>query len=580
MFNQQKLKDSLSRVNRKWGLYCLGTLCIYLAINQLTHNIDVYYDASIGILFRRWIEAAVFALPILYCKRKAITYVWLFLLGAYLWSIMWYFRTYATIMPLSSYLMFNNTDGLASYISGSFQAKDGWIMLPLIIFGIVYHCIKQQESGNNSGKTRLLLPLLLCFLVSLPYWPNKRSEIKQPIILNTLTSARAFKEYGIINFWIYQLSKLQSLSPAEKKTVDDFFNKHQLLTPQASSYQAENKNLILILVESLQSWAIGLNHQGVAVTPNLDELLLQKNNVYIPHMLSQVKDGRSSDAQLIINTGLLPLNTGAAASLCADNLYPSLPHALKIRGYHTASLTCDDKDFWNQGRTSAAYGFDKLYAGLQNGYEKMYADSLLFDAGIPILNQLPQPFYAQVVTFSMHMPYNDMQNKNSRLLNKTFPNEEIRNYLISVELFDQRLSLFLDKLKEHKLYDNSIIVIVGDHEQLTFNHYEGRSECKVSDCLVPFIVLNSSLHTQHSHKVFGQIDIYPTLLHLMGCSDYNFRGLGEDIFGDKVSDMAVYRTTETLYGNEAQPNDSIQKYRKDIWRISDIVLRMDYFNCR
>lgn len=580
MFNQEMLKDGLSKVNRKWGLYCLGTLCIYLSINQLTHAIDVYYDSSFDVFFRRWVEAGVFALPIFFCKRKVVTCLWLFLLGAYLCSVMWYFRTYATIMPLSSYLMFNNTDGLASYISGSFQAKDIWILLPLILFGIVYSRMAKQEPKSSSWKPGLLLTALLCLLVSLPYWPNKRPENKQPIILNTLTSARAFKEFGILNFWIYQLSKLQSLSPAEEKAVDDFFDKHQLLTPQANDYQTENKNLILILVESLQSWTIGLNHQGVAVTPHLDKLLLQDNSIYIPRMLSQVKDGRSSDAQLIINTGLLPLNTGAAASLCADNTFPSLPHALKEKGYYTASLTCDDKDFWNQGRTSAAYGFDKLCAGLQNGYEKMYADSLLFDAGIPILNQLPQPFYAQIVTFSMHMPFDDVQNKNSRLLQTSFASDEVKSHLIAVELFDQRLARFLDKLKEHGLYDNSIIVIVGDHEQLTFNHYEGRAMYQVSDCLVPFIVLNSPLPTRHSQKVFGQIDIYPTLLHLMGCSDYKFRGLGENIFGEKVSDMAVYRTTETLYGDEAQPNDSILNYRKDIWRISDIVLRMDYFNCR
>lgn len=518
----------------------------------------------------------MFALPILFSKRKALTYSWLFLLGAYFLSIMWYFRTYATIMPLSSYLMFNNADGLPSYISGSFHAKDWWIILPLILLGIAVGYINRQESKNSSWKSGLIVTLLLGTLVSLPYWPNKRPDIKQPLFLYPLTSARGLKEYGIIHFWIYQISKLHSLSPEEAKTVDDFFDKHHLLSYQIGHNQTE-KNLILILVESLQSWAIGLNHQGVSVTPNLDKLLLQDNTVYIRQMLSQVKDGRSSDAQLIINTGLLPLNTGAAASLCADNLYPSLPHALKIRGYHTASLTCDDKDFWNQGRTSAAYGFDKLYAGLQNGYEKMYADSLLFDASIPILAKLPQPFYAQVVTFSMHMPYNDLQNKNSRLLQASFTSDEVKNYLIAVELFDKRLGEFLNRLKQNGLYDESIIVITGDHEQLTYNHYDGRSECKVSDCLVPFIILNSPLRTQHTDKVFGQTAIYPTLLHLMSCYNYSFKGLGESIFADSVSNMAVYRTTEILYGPEYSPNDSIKNYQKDCWKISDIILRMDYF---
>ena len=266
---------------------------------------------------------------------------------------------------------------------------------------------------------------------------------------------------------------------------------------------------------------------------------------------------------------------GAASSLCVDNEFPSLTKALKTKGYTSVSFICDGEDFWNQGATSIAYGFDQLYDKMQGSAAFKDADEKLFEQGLLHLKDLKQPFYAQLVTYSSHMPYTEPTIVDSPLLKEDFKDNEVKNYLIAIQAVDKRIARFIDGLKKEGLFENSIIVITGDHEQMTYNRYEGREQLVAEDCFVPLIILNSPLPSMHTDEVIGQEDIYPSLLNMLGCCDYSFKGVGESVFGDNISNYAVFRTGIAA-GGENVPNFTKQ-YRKNCWKLSDILLRMNYF---
>lgn len=99
------------------------------------------------------------------------------------------------------------------------------------------------------------------------------------------------------------------------------------------------------MVESFCSWTINLNIEGVDVTPCINKLIKEEDCLYFSHVLPQVKDGRSSDSQLLINTGLLPINSGATSTLYAANTFPSLAKALNKEGYTSLMAICDDKKY-------------------------------------------------------------------------------------------------------------------------------------------------------------------------------------------------------------------------------------------
>lgn len=571
------LRKGKEIITRRLFIYFLLSLCLFIAIGQLEHYINVPYDRTGAVKMRRIIDAMLFATPVLFCRKRRILLPYLLLLNLYLLSIIWYFRTYVTIMPLSSYLMFSNLRGLGGSVWHSIHLKDWLIVLPSLCFVFFYIYIYRNLKSVIAPCTSVIIVFFIGVLASIPYWPNKRPSYGQPLHRFSIIGPAAFKEYGIINYWVYQIKLQRSVSNEEKEWAYAFIDELESRQHFSNCNSTENsrKNLILILVESFQSWTVGMKHEGIEITPYMNRYVNTQGTVYFPKVLSQVKDGRSSDAQLIINTGFLPLNVGAASSLCVGNEFLSLTKALKTKGYTSVSFICDGEDFWNQGATSIAYGFDKLYDKMQGSAAFKDADEKLFEQGLLHLKDMKQPFYAQLVTYSSHMPYTEPTIVDSPLLKEDFKDNEVKNYLIAIQAVDKRIARFIDGLKKEGLFENSIIVITGDHEQMTYNRYEGREQLVAEDCFVPLIILNSPLLSMHTDEVIGQEDIYPSLLNMLGCCDYSFKGVGESVFGDSISNYAVFRTGIAT-GGENVPKFTKQ-YRKNCWKLSDILLRMDYF---
>lgn len=578
-------------VVRGMGFCLLFAICIYLGIGQLMHEIQVVYYTAWQVHLWRCTDALLLALPILFTRKRLFHWLYTTACAFYLLSVSCYFRTYFTIMPLSSYLLVNNLHGLRDSVIASIRwLPDGLMVLPLVAFMLLRGSRRLERFvGQVHWRVRAVggisLLVILSSVKSIPYWYEGYYE-QSPMIHFNIVPVRAFKEYGMVNYWVTQVARGRSVTSDERLLTTAYINKHRLYVCNADNLAGDTlpvpkKNLIVLLVESLQSWAIGLEVAGIQITPCLDSLVARGDSktLYFPKMLPQVKDGRSSDAQLLINTGLLPLQSGSASSLCADNTFPALPALLRSVGYTTMNMICDDRDFWNQGAISKAFGFDILYdkmrgeAGLYD-FEKF--DRELFKRSIPILVQSHKPFYAQMVSLSTHMPYDKPQAPDSPLMLADSLSDEVRNYLIAVNLFDCRLKSFLHELQAEGLYDDTYIVIAGDHEQVTKNKFDGRDSRTPYDCMVPFIILNSPYSSKHQDAVVGQVDIYPTLLHLMEVQQHaTFKGLGENLFGDEVSNCASFRGGSIVNGCEVA--DSVVNHRKELWMLSDIMLRMDFF---
>lgn len=572
----QRYADKFGRIfYNRFFFYLILTIAVYISLSQFYHCIHVWYDRGWIIYLRRLSDAMLLSFPVIFWRKKSIVFSWILLLILFLLSIIWYFRTYGTVMPISSYFMVNNLNGLFPSIGNSVRAKDIMVILPLLIYIGIYFYFYNTIKQKANWKCKVLVIALVTGIVISSYWPNKKWLSDNPLYLYGVAQVKTFKEYGIINFWIYQLYFHQGVSKEERKIAIDFMKKlpKNMDMEKCDSIKVK-KNLVLILVESMQSWPIELTIDGIEITPNINALLRQNNSIYFPKEVPQVKDGRSSDAQLLINTGLLPLYMGAASGMCTHNTFPSLAAALNEKGYTTVSFICDEKDYWNQEVMSRAYHFEYLFDNIQKGFGRAKADEALFNTALSFLKGMKQPFYAQLVTLSTHSPYLSPLIE-SELEKTTFQNEEIKYYLIAMQYVDYCIGKFIRQLKVEGLFDNSIVVVTGDHEQTTFNQYIGREEMKAEDCFVPFIVLNSPLASQHTDKVIGQMDIYPSLLNLMGCCGYYFTGLGESVFNKQISNYAMYRSDIVAGGTNV--SDSVKRYRQECWRVSDILLRMNYF---
>jgi phosphoglycerol transferase MdoB-like AlkP superfamily enzyme len=397
---------------------------------------------------------------------------------------------------------------------------------------------------------------------------------------------------------------------------------------EAAPLSGTRKNCIIILAESLESWVLEQTVEGQELTPCLNRLLREETTLYAPRVLSQVKGGRSIDAQLMINCGLLPVEIGVYSLKYPQNTYPSLEKAMKSK-YGTAravTMTADKPMVWNQIVINKAFGFDSLLSrnnfiqDEQVGphYRHQLGDvSLLRQCAAKIRKgEVWQDSVAnliQIVTYSGHFPFALPEHLREVGFSDTVP-MRMRDYMTVAHYTDRALGQFIEELRLMKCYDNTLIMITGDHEGLV----DMRSELTESNAgrgivsdkpFVPVIILNmpTTLPTNGGDKymvyddspksvgcmryeaVMGQIDIYPSLIDLLGLSDCEWSGLGSSIMNPSKKGLAIDAQGK-VYGDE-DDDESVNIHNqgsadvlkddkqrlKDAWKVSDCIIRYDYF---
>ncbi len=289
-----------------------------------------------------------------------------------------------------------------------------------------------------------------------------------------------------------------------------------------NDYHTSNEPLIIILVESLENWVCRPD-----VMPNLYALSQSEHVLYADHINTQTMGAPSADGQMIVNTGLLPINAGATCLHYPHNVYPAL---MKTTTEKSVCLLSHNIDVWNQREMSPAFGYDTTIVFSD-------IDTLLFNE----LNHLVDngERHIQCITQSTHAPFNNHE-LSSLELPSNMP-RVMRNYIRAFNAFDNGLKIFLDKLESDTILQDYTIVITGDHRIL---HREKRESmmryCKKNnldydagnDCL-PLIIYSPHIEGNEYIKTDAyQMDIYPTVLNLIGQKDYTWRGIGTNLRDD------------------------------------------------
>ena len=85
------------------------------------------------------------------------------------------------------------------------------------------------------------------------------------------------------------------------------------------------------------------------------------------------------------------------------------------------------------------------------------------------METLPQPFYAKFITVTNHYPY-PIDEEKATIAPATTGDKSVDSYFQTARYADEALEQFFTYLKETGLYDNSIIVMYGDHYGISKNH--------------------------------------------------------------------------------------------------------------
>ena len=362
---------------------------------------------------------------------------------------------------------------------------------------------------------------------------------------------------------------------------------------RSKTFPGDRRRVVVIFVESLESWVLERSVEGQELTPCLNRLLHEERTLYAPQVVTQVKGGRSIDAQLLVTAGLLPLENGCWSARCPHAAYPSLVKAFRQRhpGARALLFTPDKEIVWNQMIVAREFGFDSLLSHKHfrndrttgTGSRRRLCDGAFFNQ---CLEKLAEPqmlpdtagaCYLQFVTYSSHHPFVIPEELHRIHLRQEMP-RRLRDYLTAVNYVDHALGEFIAALRRNPRLSDAMIVITGDHEGLASERPALASSAAgrglVSEGrFTPLIVVNAPAAMRCTDTV-GQIDIYPTLLDLLGLDDYHWHGLGRSLLRADAPRAAVDPRLERV---GAAIDSTTEQHLRQAWSLSDRIIRSDYF---
>ena len=498
-----------------------------------------------------------------------VLFLWLF-------SNVVYYREFADYISVSTMMATSSVStGLGETALELFNLWDLVYFADFIIIAIVLR--KKPYKLNPkpfSKRASFAVSSLAILLFSVNLFT---AEIDRPELLTRgFSNTYIVRALGLPAFFTYNAhqtyttEKDRSDATAEDLVpVEEYVQEHYA-SPNSDYFGiAKGRNVIYLHLESLQQFVIDykLNVDGVEyeVTPFLNSLYHSQSTLAFSNFFNQVKAGKTSDAETMIETSLFGLNQGSfMVQYGGSNTQQAAPYILSQNGgYTSAVFHGNSASFWNRNNTYKQWGynyfFDQSYfseATEENSFQYGLNDKIMFADSIQYLERLQQPFYAKFITVSHHYPYT------SSLIGDEIgfpladtPDETINGYFATANYLDASIKAFFDYLKATGLYENSIIVLYGDHYGISNSRNPdlapliGKDSQTWSDFdnammqRVPYMIVVPGMTNGGIIDTFGgQIDALPTLEHLLGIEANNYLQVGQDMLSSEHSQVVALRT--------------------------------------
>ena len=501
-------------------------------------------------------------------KRKSWTIYVSFIVSIWCIAELVYYRANGIFLDAFSFTMVGNMDGFWSSVLMYLYTADFAFIFPPLIVCIVYYLLGTPIHYFKYGFVLLLFSILLhissVFSLNIIQRRNKFGVDKIKLVyFNPLDEDAVLGYWGFtcidylrttspIHAIIYEIKNLLLLpfiNASYDLNKEEIEAANRMVRSNGILFKRVETKLIIILVESFENWSISKE-----VTPSLYNFIEQNDNIfYHHHIKSQVKGGTSADGQMIVNTGLLPINQGATCYRFPSNTFPAFSKFY----LNPLGLIPGNPGVWNQGRMSEAYGIRKSI------YDSMSNDSILFAR---LNHYYSQHDYLLAITMASHSPFLLNASKSDLTLSEGMPTT-MGNYLRCISYTDKQLKQFLSAVQSDSILQNSTIVITGDHTifpsemRKEFLDYckTNNLDYKVEEAYCPLIIYSPNIKekTIVDEEAY-QMDIYPTILHVIGAEDYYWKGFGVNLL-DSV----------------ARRNRPISP--EDAFELSDKLIRANYF---
>lgn len=495
-------------------------------------------------------------------QMKYIRYMALFA-SLIIWANLVFYRQFTDFITIPQLFMGSNMGDLGSSILTLIKPYDVLFFADAVIIWVLSKkyegtlSVQYPKSGKVGAVAFSLVLLAGNFFLA---------EMERPqLFTRAFDREYLVKNIGIFNYHIYDIvvhSKTESqrvfADGNEIPEIEEFIETNIDHKRSKEMFGvAEDKNVIFINAESLQQFVINNEVNGEEITPFLNSLAEDEDTYYFENFYEQTGQGNTSDSEFLVENSLYPLSRGAVFFTHGANEYNAFPELIKEEGYTSSVLHANNKSFWNRDGMYDSLEIDNFYG--EEAYEVSAEDSIgwglkdkpFFEQSIKYLESMEQPFYSKFITLTNHFPF-EMHEEDTSIDKFDSNSNTLNNYFPAVRYMDEAIEQFFQDLKDSGLYEDSVIVIMGDHIGISANHNRAMAQYLDKEEITPydqvqlqrvplFVHIPGNGEGKVMDEVTGQIDLKPTMLNMLGIEEEKDIYFGNDMFSEDRKDYIALR---------------------------------------
>ncbi|MFB7638995.1 LTA synthase family protein [Peribacillus butanolivorans] len=622
------MNNFLKKSQQLFANNVLGFFFIAVLMFQIKTYIGYRVEFNLGIenglqqflLFINPISSAILFFGLALLAKGKKSFKWIIrlnlLMSLWLFCNIVYYRSFTDFITLPTLTQVRNNAGdLGPSVLELFKPHDVLYFLDTILLIVLYK-FKDFKLEDIKVKRRTVGMVYLAGLAIFAINLGLAEKDRPQLLSRTFDRNYIVKYLGMYNYTVYDAVQ-NTKTYAQRATANSTDIAEVVNYTKATSAEpnpkyfgaAEGKNVIYLHLESMQNFLIDYKLNGEEVTPFLNSLAHDKSDfMYFDNFFHQVGQGKTADAEFMLENSLFGLPQGAAFTNRSQNTYQAAPAILGQKGYTSAVFHGNYKSFWNRDNMYKSLGFNQFFDAnhynMENKEEVLsygLMDKPFFKESIPMLETLKQPFYTKFITVSHHFPY-VMDQEKATIGKQTTGDASVDSYFQTARYADEALKEFFDYLKESGLYDNSVIVMYGDHYGISENHKEAMSKVLDKEVgtfenaqlqRVPLLIHAPGVEGGEMHQYGGQIDLLPTLLHLLGIKSNDYVQFGSDLLSKDHNEVVPFRNGDfvtpdvtsikgkyydTNTGELVEENEDILNYKtraEKMLNLSDQVVNGD-----
>lgn len=342
----------------------------------------------------------------------------------------------------------------------------------------------------------------------------------------------------------------------------------------------KKRNLIYIFMESTEMSNVSKINGGtfdISIMPNLENLALNNLNFSNTNLLGGAEQTYGTSwtvAAMISQTSGVPLKLKVDDYSSDSTKFSNikvLGDILKENGYNNYLMIGSDAEFGGRAAYFSTHGYiiNDYYTAIEEGkidddYYKWwgYEDKKLFTYAKEKLTEISknnEPFNLTLLTADTHFAdgYLDEECK------EVFDNHYANSFYCS----DKMVSDFISWIKKQDFYDNTTIIITGDHPTMQNNFYKVDEDNYKRTIFNTFINVYNDSEVNNKNRIFTSMDMFPTTLGAMGVEiEGNRLGIGTNLFSKSktiAEEMGIDNLNKELKKNSAYYYNYIRKTEKD-----------------